>query len=252
MSLNDEELERYSRQIILPEIGGRGQMLLHQAHAIVIGAGGIGCPALLYLAAAGFGRISIIDHDHVSRSNLARQTLFADAQIGQPKAQAAAAALMRLNPHVAIAAHDTRLTAANAGALLAGADVILDGSDNFATRLTVSDASVQAQIPLVSAAIGRFQGQIGTFHGWRADAPCYRCFVGDAFDADDCDSCAEIGVLGAMCGLIGSFAAMEAVRVITGFGTDQVGRLHLFDGLTPDMRTIRLPKDPGCRGCGTI
>ena len=143
-----------------------------------------------------------------------------------------------------------RLTVESGGLLLDGVDVVLDGCDNFMTRLIVNDLCHAARVPLVSAAIGQFHGQIGTYRGWEADKPCYRCFVGDAHDPDDCDSCSELGVLGAMVGLMGSFAAMEAIRVIAGFGDDPAGRLHVFDGLAPSMRTIRLPKDPGCSTCG--
>jgi molybdopterin/thiamine biosynthesis adenylyltransferase len=143
-----------------------------------------------------------------------------------------------------------RLTKANVTALLADSHVVLDGSDNFATRLVVSDHCTRAQIPLVSAAIGQFQVQIGTFRGWEADRPCYRCFVGDAFDAEDCDSCSELGVLGAMAGIAGSWAALEVVRQINGFGEDPLGKLHILDGLKPALRTIRIVKDPACQGCG--
>jgi adenylyltransferase/sulfurtransferase len=143
-----------------------------------------------------------------------------------------------------------RLEAANAAVLVEGADLVLDGSDNFATRLAVSDHCTLAHIPLVSAAIGQFQAQIGTFRGWEADRPCYRCFVGDAFDAEDCDTCSELGVLGAFAGLAGSWAAMEAIRALAGFGAEQAGRLHVFDGLGPSLRSIRIAKDAACRGCG--
>nr|MDP8994657.1 ThiF family adenylyltransferase [Pseudomonadota bacterium] len=156
----------------------------------------------------------------------------------------------RLNPDVTIEAVAERLSADNAAALLAGADVAVDGSDNFATRLAVSDACTALRIPLVSAAIGRFQLQIGTFRGWEPDLPCYRCMVGDAFDADDCDSCAELGVLGAAAGLAGSWAALEAMRQIVGFGDEAAGKLHVFDALKPAMRTLNIVKDPACRACG--
>ncbi len=142
-----------------------------------------------------------------------------------------------------------RITADTSLDILTGVDAVIDGSDNFATRLIVNDLCLAAQIPLVSAAIGQFHGQIGTFTGWIADAPCYRCFVGDAHDPDDCDDCATQGVLGAMCGLMGSFAAMEAIRVLAGFGVSQTGKLHIFDGMTPAMRSIKLPKDPACGSC---
>ena len=171
--------------------------------------------------------------------------------MGRDKIAVSAEAVARLNPDVRLDGRTERLDQANVAALLDGADLVLDGSDNFATRLVVSDHCTAARIPLVSAAIGQFEAQIGTFRGWEPGAPCYRCFVGDAFDAEDCDSCAELGVLGAMTGIAGSFAALEAIRQIVGFGQDAVGKLHLFDGLAPAMRTIRIAKDPACRGCGS-
>jgi molybdopterin-synthase adenylyltransferase len=250
MSLDDDQLERYARHIVLKEIGGAGQVRLTQASVTVIGAGGIGSPVLLYLAAAGVGRLKIIDDDVVSLSNLQRQILFGTDDVGGSKANLAAAALARLNPRTHCETIVGRINSDNAQAWLAGADVIVDGSDNFATRLAVADAALGLRIPLVSAAIGQFHGQIGTFCGWEADKPCYRCFVGDAHDAEDCDSCSEVGVLGAMVGLMGSFAAMEAIRVMTGFGETQAGKLHIVDGLVPSFRTIRLPKDPACSSCG--
>ncbi|MDB5699924.1 MAG: moeB [Sphingomonadales bacterium] len=248
--LNDVELERYSRHIVLREIGGTGQVKLRTANIAVVGAGGIGCPALQYLAAAGVGRITLFDDDVVSLSNLQRQILFTEADLGQPKADVAATALARLNPGCAVTARPIRLATGNALAELAGHDVILDGTDSFASRLAVADAACALKIPLVSAAIGQFHGQLATWRGWEAGKPCYRCYVGDAFDAEDCDTCAELGVLGAMTGLMGSFAAMEAIRVVTGFGDDTSGKLHLIDGLSPSMRTIKMPKDPGCKTCG--
>lgn len=250
MILSDPELERYARHIVLREMGGAGQAKLKAARVAVVGAGGIGCPALRDLTAAGIGAITIFDDDIVSLSNLQRQTLFGDADIGEPKAEVARTALGRINPHVAIDARTLRLDAANAPAQLAGHDLIVDGTDSFASRLAVADAAHALRIPLVSAAIGQFHAQIATWRGWEPDAPCYRCYVGDAFDADDCDTCAEDGVVGAMTGLIGSFAALEAIRALTGLGEDARGKLHLFDGLAPSMRTIRMPKDPACRTCG--
>lgn len=250
MPLTPTQLARHARHIVLPEIGGVGVARLSAAHVVVVGMGGVGCPALQYLAGAGIGRLTLIDDDSVDLSNLQRQTLFTPADVGHPKAAVAAAWVQGFDPEIAVAAVTERITPANATELLAGADVILDGTDNFATRLLVSDTATALQIPLVSAAIGRFQGQIGTFRGWLPDAPCYRCFVGDAFDAEDCDTCAEQGVLGAMVGLIGSFAAVEVVRAITGFGEEPAGKLHLFDGLKPLWRTLRIAKDPGCKACG--
>jgi len=216
----------------------------------VIGVGGIGSPAIQYLAAAGVGQLRLIDDDEVSLNNLQRQILFGSGDVGGQKVAAARAAVARLNSDVAVEMLAERLEARNAETLLAGADVVLDGSDNFATRLAVSDQCTRARIPLVSAAIGQFQAQIGTFRGWEASKPCYRCFVGDAFDAEDCDTCSELGVLGAFAGLAGSWAAMEAIRALTGFGGEQAGKLHVFDGLSPAMRTIRITKEPACRGCG--
>ena len=159
--------------------------------------------------------------------------------------------LFDLNPYVAVTPLMQRLDGGNADALLRGHDVVIDGSDSFATRLAVADAAYRLHIPLVSAAIGQFHGQIGTWTGWLPDAPCYRCYVGDAFDADDCDTCAEDGVLGAMTGMMGSFAALEVIRAIVQFGENAMGKLHIIDGLTPSMRTIRMPKDPGCSTCNT-
>jgi adenylyltransferase/sulfurtransferase len=250
MALSDEQLDRYSKHIILKEIGGAGQARLLASRVAVIGAGGIGSPAILYLAAAGVGRLRVIDDDKVSLDNLQRQVLFGTADVGAAKVEQAGAAAARLNPDVRFEGVAARLGPNNVAALLEGADAVLDGSDNFATRLAVSDHCTRAHIPLVSAAIGQFQAQIGTFRGWEADKPCYRCFVGDAFDAQDCDTCSELGVLGAFAGLAGSWAAMEAVRALTGFGKEQAGKLHLFEGLGPAMRSLKIVKDPACRGCG--
>lgn len=251
MTLSDEQLDRYARHIVLKEIGGEGQKKLLKAEVVVIGAGGIGSAAIPYLAAAGVGLLTIIDDDRVALANLQRQTLFGTKEIGQPKARLAKRRVEALNPDVGVEAVVRRIGADNALRFVEGADAVVDGSDNFATRLAVSDACTAARVPLVSAAIGRFQAQIGTFRGWMAEAPCYRCYVGDAFDAEDCDTCSELGVLGAMAGLAGCFAALEAVRAIVGFGEDQAGKMHIFDGLKPAMRTIRIVKDPACRTCGT-
>lgn len=227
-----------------------GQARLLGGHVLLVGAGGIGCPAIQYLAAAGVGRLSVIDDDAVSLSNLQRQILYGTSDVGRAKVAVAAEAVTRLDPDVAFTAHELRIGQNTQPGLLDGVDVVIDGSDNFATRLIVNDLCVAACVPLVSAAIGQFHGQIGTFRGWEADKPCYRCFVGDAHDPDDCDSCADLGVLGAMVGMMGAWAATEAIRIITGFGEDQAGRLHIFDGLKPEMRSLRLPKDPACSTCG--
>lgn len=246
MSLSDAQLDRYARHIILREVGGAGQMALLAARVAVIGAGGLGSPVIQYLAAAGVGHLTLIDDDAVSLSNLQRQTLFATADIGRPKVEVAAERVAALNPDVTVNAVAARITAENAAALLAGHDLIVDGCDNFATRLAVADAALALRVPLVSAAVGQFDGQLATFRGWEATAPCYRCFVGDDPDRPDV-SCADQGVLGALTGVLGSLAAMEAIRQITGFGEDSVGKLLLVDALSLRFRTLHLPKDPGCR-----
>lgn len=250
MTLSDQQLDRYARHIVLRDIGGAGQAKLLDSHVLLIGAGGIGCPAIQYLAAAGVGTLSVVDDDAVSLSNLQRQVLYGEVQIGMPKVEAAALAVAKLNPDIHFHKLHQRITVGTSPEILAKVDVVIDGSDNFATRLIVNDLCLAAKVPLVSAAIGQFHGQIGTFIGWLSDAPCYRCFVGDAHDPDDCDDCATQGVLGAMCGLMGSFAAMEAIRALTGFGEPQTGKLHIFDGMTPSMRSVKLPKDPECASCG--
>ncbi len=254
MSLSDADLDRYARQIVLRDFGGAAQTKLKGAHILIVGAGGIGCPAMQYLAAAGVGALSVIDDDKVSLSNLHRQILFDESMIGQPKVTAAEYVIKRTRPDIGWRGFEARLDAdfisAKGADLADGVDCILDGSDNYATRLLVNDLAIAAHIPLVSAAIGQFQGQLATFRGHEPEQSCYRCFVGDAHDAEDCDNCSEVGVLGPMVGLMGSFAAMEAVRAVTGFGDDPAGKLLLIDGLKPDMRAIRLPKDPACKSCG--
>ena len=246
--MNDQQLERYARHIILKEIGGAGQQRLIDAHVVLVGAGGIGAPAIQYLAAAGVGRLTLIDDDDVALSNLQRQVLFATDDIGQPKVEAAEVAVALLNPEIRVTGRQVRLTADNAAELLAGADVVVDGSDNFATRLAVADAARALRIPLVSAAVGQFDGQLAVFRGWEADKPCYRCLVGHDPDRPDI-SCADQGVLGALTGMLGSLAAIEAIRAIVPFGTDPAGTLLLVDALNFRFRTIGLPKDPGC-ACG--
>jgi len=254
MSLPPDRIDRFARHIVLPEVGGAGQVALAQAHVVLVGCGGIGSPALQYLAAAGVGRLTLIDDDVVEASNLQRQTIFGERDLGRGKADAAADWVRHFDLALEVHAHRVRIDTGNAAGLIAGADVVLDGCDNFATRLAVSDACVDAGIPLTSAALGRFQGQIGNFAGHLPGEPCYRCWVGDAFDAEDCDTCAADGVLGAMAGMVGSFGAMQAIRVLlqghAALGEPQWGRLHLLDGLAPSLRTIRVPKDATCKGCG--
>lgn len=255
MSFSTERLDRFARHIVLPEIGGAGQFALAEAHVAVIGLGGIGSPALQYLAGAGIGQLTLVDDDDVDASNLQRQTIFTNRDVGHGKAVAARRWLANFDEALKVTISDTRITEGNAQALVADADLVLDGTDNFATRLAVSDACVAAGVPLLSAAVGRFQGQVAAFAGHLDDQACYRCFVGDAFDAEDCDTCAEDGMLGAMAGWVGTFAAMQAVRVlldgVSTFGDPQWGKLHILDGMKPGMRTLNIAKDPECKACGS-
>jgi len=255
MALSPERLDRFARHIVLPEIGGAGQAALESMHVVLVGLGGIGSPALQYCAGAGIGQLTLLDDGAVETSNLQRQTIYSTRDIGHGKAVAARRWSGNFDDGLSVTISDTRLTPESAPRLFAGADLVLDGTDNFATRLAVSDACVALRIPLLSAAVGRFQGQVGAFAGHLPDQPCYRCYVGDAFDADDCDTCAEDGMLGAMAGWVGSFAALQAIRVLLvplgGIGDPQWGRLHLLDGLAPGMRTLTIAKDPACRACST-
>ena len=246
--LSDAELDRYARQIILPAFGGAGQAKLKAAHIVIVGAGGIGCPAIAYLAAAGVGTLTIIDHDRIELSNLQRQPLFTDVDIGSFKAKVAADAAQRINPHVEAIAVSRRLDAGNAETLLATASLILDGCDNFETRLAVNRAAVALHIPLLSAAIGAFEGQVALYEGWRADAPCYACLVGDDPDRPGIN-CAEQGVMGALAGMIGTMAALEAVRALTGWGEPLAGKLAIVDMLDRRWREVAIAKDPECPIC---
>nr|WP_221240432.1 HesA/MoeB/ThiF family protein [Sphingobium boeckii] len=246
--MSDTQLERYARHIILKEIGGAGQAKLLASHVAIIGAGGIGSPAIQYLAAAGVGRLTLIDDDHVSLSNLQRQTLFGTVDEGRAKVEAAGDAVARLTPDTKITAHPIRITAENAAYLLKGVDAVLDGCDNFTTRLAVADAALTLRIPLISAAVGQFEGQLAVYRGWEKDKPCYRCFVGGDPDRPDV-SCADQGVMGALTGIMGSLAALEVIRALMPFGEDSAGKLLLADGLSLRFRTLTLPKDPGCPKC---
>jgi len=258
--MTPDRLTRFARHIVLPEVGGAGQMALSQARVTMIGCGGIGSPALQYLAAAGVGTLTLIDDDVVEESNLQRQTIFSTADVGTSKVQAAARWIERFDPAISVTTHQTRITADNAAALIGAPTLVLDGCDNFSTRLAVSDACVKLAIPLASAAVGRFQGQVANFAGHLPDQPCYRCYVGDAFDAQECDTCAADGVLGAFVGVVGTMAAMSAIRIILGaagvasFGgaslaDPQWGKIQLIDGLASSLRTIVLPHDPACQVC---
>ena len=255
MSLSPERLERFARHIVLPEVGGAGQVALAGKHLVLVGLGGIGSPALQYLAGAGIGKLTLVDDDKVDVSNLQRQTLYNTRDIGHGKAVLAKRWVSTFDPALDVAISDRRITAENAPDLVIGADLVLDGTDNFATRLAVSDACVAERVPLLSAAVGRFQGQVGAFAGHLPGAACYRCFVGDAFDAEDCDTCAEDGMLGAMAGWVASFAVMQAVRILLAgvgnMGDPEWSKVHLLDGLKPAMRSFTIAKDPACPACGS-
>lgn len=244
--MKDEQLERYARHLVLREIGGAGQRALLDATVLVAGAGGIGSPVIQYLAAAGVGRLRVVDDDQVSLSNLQRQTLFATRDVGATKVAMAANTVQRLNPDVRVEPVAERMDAVNAPRLLDGVAVVVDGTDSFAARLAIADAALRARVPLVSAAVGQFEGQLAVYRGWQPGLPCYRCLVGTDPAREEA-SCAEQGVLGALTGVMGSLAALEAIRAIVPFGSDPAGTLLLVDALAFRFRTIALPKDPGCR-----
>lgn len=246
--LTDQQLERYARHIILKEIGGQGQQKLLAARVLIIGAGGLGHPCLQYLAAAGVGTIGIVDDDVVERSNLQRQILFREADIGKPKVAVLAGLVAALNPDVRLEPASERLTAANAEQLIGNYDIVADGCDNFATRFVVNSTCVRLGKPLVSAAVGPFEGQLGVFCGYQADQPCYQCFVPQHPAVTDA-SCAAEGVLGALTGALGALQALEVMRIIAGFGSGLAGRLLIMDGLGARLRTVTLRKDLTCPTC---
>lgn len=247
MNLTDAELDRYARHIVLPQVGAVGQRKLKASSIVVIGAGGIGSAVIPALAGAGVGKLTIVDSDTVELSNLQRQPLFRERDAGYAKAEMAAQFAHRLNRFVMVNPVQQRISSQNSKGLIGNHDLVIDGSDNFATRLAVSDACVALGLPLLSAAAVQFQGQVGMFR----TKPCYRCFVGDAFDADDCDNCAELGVLGALTATVGSFAALLALNFIIGAGENEAGKLHLFHGEKLSWRAIRIPADPNCSACGS-
>ena len=247
--LSPDELERYARHIVMREVGGPGQAALKRARVLVIGAGGLGAPALLYLAAAGVGTLGVIDDDAVALSNLQRQVIHGTPEVGTPKTASAAAAIRRLNPHVAVETHATRLVAANALALVGNYDIVADGSDNFATRYLVSDACFLAKKPLVTAAVGMFDGTLTTLrpHERRADGtpnPTYRCLFPEPPPAGSVPACAEAGILGALTGVVGSLMALEVIREIVGFGEGLVGRLVMLDVRSMRFETLQYAWDP--------
>ncbi|WP_374467685.1 ThiF family adenylyltransferase [Ferrovibrio sp.] len=246
-----DELERYARHIILPEIGGAGQQKLKTSRVLVIGAGGLGSPLLLYLAAAGVGTLGIVDDDIVSLSNLQRQVLHGTERIGIKKTESAAVSLAALNPHVRVIEHTTRLTAETADALIGGYDLVADGSDNFDTRFLVNDTCYRLKKTLVTAAMLRFDGQLSTFKAHQGvPHPCYRCVFPEPPPPGSVPACSEAGVLGALGGVMGSLQALEVVKELLGLGESLSGRLLLYDALRGDVRTVKLRRDPQCRTCG--
>ena len=256
MSLSDDEVERYARHIVLREVGGPGQAKLKRARVLVVGAGGLGSPVILYLAAAGVGTIGIADFDTVSLSNLQRQIAHRTKDVGRPKTDSARDAALAINPHIAIQKHDLRLTADNALELISNYDIVADGSDNFATRFLINDACFFARKTLVSAAVTEFDGQLATFKAYKRgkahhpDYPCYRCLFPEAPPPGTAPSCSETGVLGAAAGVMGTLQALEVIKEITGVGTSMAGRLLIYEALTTRFRTVTFSKDPACALCG--
>ncbi len=254
--LTADELERYARHIVLHEVGGPGQAALGRARVLVVGAGGLGAPALLYLAAASVGTLGVVDDDTVSLSNLQRQVIHATPDIGRPKVESAAEAIARLNPHVTVETHPVRLDDTNALDLIARYDLVADGSDNFATRYLVSDACYRAKKPLVTAAVGIFDGTLTTLraHERGKDGrpnPSYRCLFPEPPPAGTVPACAEAGILGALTGVIGSLVALEVIREIVGFGEGLVGRLLMIDARAMRFETLSYAWDPGNPLSGT-
>lgn len=247
--LSSEELERYARHIVLREVGGPGQAALKRARVLVLGAGGLGAPVLLYLAAAGVGTLGVVDDDTVSLSNLQRQVIHGTPDMGRPKVESAADVIHRLNPHARVDAHATRLVADNALDIIRGYDIVADGSDNFATRYLVSDACYFARKPLVTAAVGPFDGTLTTLraHERGADGkpnPTYRCLFPEPPPPGTVPTCSEVGILGALPGILGSMMAFEVIREIVGFGEGLVGRLLMIDALSMRFETLSYAWDP--------
>lgn len=244
MSFSEDEIERYARHLVLSEVGGPGQQSLKRARVAVVGLGGVGGPAALYLAAAGVGQLVLIDDDAVALSNLQRQVQFGMADVGAPKVEAAKARLAGINSHVTVETVQTRLTPDNAASLVADADVVIDGTDDFETRFAVNAACMSTGVPLVSGALGRWSGQVGVFAG----RPCYQCLVPEA--PPEAETCARVGVIGALAGVVGSMAALEAIKILIGAGQALTGRLMLYDGLKGTARTVTVAADPACAVCG--
>jgi molybdopterin-synthase adenylyltransferase len=251
MDFSEDQIQRYARHIVLPEVGGIGQEKLLNARILVIGAGGLGAPLLMYLAAAGVGTLGVVDDDVVDLSNLQRQIIHGTGDIGMAKVESAATTVADINPGVSFVPHQVRLTAANVDSLIESYDLVADGSDNFETRFLVNDACHLAGKTLVSAAILRFEGQIATFRsGLGQGEPCYRCLYREAPPPGLVPSCSEGGVLGALAGAVGSLQAIEVLKEIMGIGDSLAGWLMIYDALSSEVRKMKLPRDPGCPLCG--
>ncbi|MHB1059165.1 MAG: molybdopterin-synthase adenylyltransferase MoeB [Rhodanobacter sp.] len=249
-ALDADAAERYARQLRLPQVGEAGQARLANAKVVLLGAGGLGSPAALYLAAAGVGQLTLIDDDRVERSNLHRQVIHADARVGMAKTESARIALLALNPRIRVEARGERLQAGNVERLLAGHDLLVDGADNFPARYLLSAASRRLKLPMVYGAVERFGGQLSVFDPRRDDSPCYRCLFPEPPAAADAPNCSEAGVLGVLPGIVGLLQATEALKLILGLGEPLVGRLLSFDALGMHFRETRLPRDLDCPGCG--
>jgi len=246
--LTVDEVRRYSRHLIIPDVGMTGQKRLKNAKVLCVGAGGLGSPALLYLAAAGVGTLGIVDFDVVDESNLQRQIIHGQSDVGRPKAESARDSIREINPNVTVIVHEERLDSDNAMQIFSGYDLIVDGTDNFATRYLVNDACVLLGKPYVWGSIYRFDGQASVF--WAEHGPCYRCLYPEPPPPGMVPSCAEGGVLGVLCGSIGSIQVTEAIKVITGIGEPLVGRLMIYDALEMTYRSVKVRKDPECPVCG--
>ncbi|MEG3617078.1 molybdopterin-synthase adenylyltransferase MoeB [Magnetovibrio sp. PR-2] len=253
MDFTEDQIQRYARHILLPQVGGEGQAKLLNAKVLVIGAGGLGSPVLMYLAAAGVGTIGVVDDDVVDLSNLQRQIVHTTASIGMSKVESAKDGLKALNPDVNLIMHKERIHAGNALDLMKDYDLVTDGSDNFATRFLVNDAAYFSRIPLVSGAILRFDGQLSTFKnfpGGHEDGPCYRCIFREPPPPGQIPTCADAGVLGALCGSVGSLQTTEILKELLGIGDSMSGQLLVYDALATEMRKIKVKRDPGCPLCG--
>jgi molybdopterin/thiamine biosynthesis adenylyltransferase len=251
LDFTEDEISRYSRHILLPDVGGIGQAKLRDARVLLVGAGGLGSPMVLYLAAAGIGTIGMVDDDVVELSNLQRQVAHTTASLGMPKVASAAATARAINPAVNVQMHQTRLGAANVSGLIADYDIICDGTDNFPTRFLLADACVLGKRTLVSAAVLRFEGQLSVFKPHAGPAyPCYRCLFPAPPPDGMVQSCSEAGILGAVTGVMGTLQATEVLKEILGIGETMAGRLLIWDALATRFRNVRLPRDPNCPSCG--